>query len=210
MPTFPWMFHHSCHKMLVHTCFTQTNRSKHVRKMTTLPYDSGTFDEIDGNVTRMRVAGEQSVGSGRQLPKNGSQHCDSKRSSSFVFASVFFRPTNSPRRNRVVALLEGEGNGNGGNDVLWNGWSTRNTKFSRPGGFHATSASAVLHIMSVNDVPGRGTVVVVRLSMPPAASLWFSHVTSIGRWYSGVSRTAAVSDTELDAIPVTSSSVTFG
>ena len=30
--------------------------------------------------------------------------------------------------------------------------------------------------------------------MPPAASLWFSCVTWIARWYSGVSRTAAVSD----------------
>ena len=75
--------------------------------MTTRPYDSGMFDEIDGNFTRMRVPGEQSVGSGRQLPKNGSQHGDSGRSSSIVFASVFYRPTNSARRNRVVALLEG-------------------------------------------------------------------------------------------------------
>ena len=60
---------------------------------------------------------------------------------------------------------------------------------------HQDCRRAVLHVVSVNDVPGCGTVVVGRLSMrPPAASLWFSCATWIGRWCSSVSRTAAVSD----------------
>ena len=55
------MYHHSCHKVLVHTCFSPNKPIETCQKMAHDGHDSGMFDEIDGNVTRMRVAGEQSV-----------------------------------------------------------------------------------------------------------------------------------------------------